>query len=145
MKNRGFTLVELLATITILGILSSLAYVGVSHYLLDTKKKTYEVFEKDIEIGAENYLIEHSSKLPKVNETVIINVSKLTNELYVENLKDPINKSKNCNDNSYVIIKRNSNNINSDNFDIEYTACLKCSNYTSSSCLDDITGIKIIN
>ena len=64
---------------------------------------------------------------------------------YVENLKDPIDKSKNCNDNSYVIIKRNSNNINSDNFDIEYTACLKCSNYTSSSCLEDITGIKIIN
>ena len=41
MKNKGFTLIEVLATIVIIGLLSSVAIIGVSRYRkqVDEKEK----------------------------------------------------------------------------------------------------------
>ena len=131
-NNNGFTLVELLAVIVILSILITLAYTGVSKYLKETRNTTYKDFEKSITVGAENYLIEHSIYIPKEGETVKIDVSKLIDEGYVDELIDPMDSSKTCSDESYVIITRK-NNV-SYNMDISYEACLKCINYESSAC-----------
>lgn len=140
MKNKkGYTMMELLAVIIILGILMTLAYVGVTKYLKQTKDTVYKDFEKNITAGAENYLVEHSSKIPKVGEKLVIDVSKLVCEGYIESLEDPVKTNKTCNIESYAIITRKDNTEY--NMDIEYTACLKCSNYESPACSNSITGI----
>ena len=55
MKNKmGFTLVELLAVISILSILMGLAYMGVSRYLNKARNATYEDFEVSIEDAVNN-------------------------------------------------------------------------------------------
>lgn len=133
MKNKkAFTTLELLAVIIILGILITLAYMGVSQYLTRARNTTYESFEAAITDGVTNYLIDHTGSIPNVGETLKVDVSKLICEGYVDRLEDPRDSSKTCNLESYAIVKRNENT--SSNMNIEYEACLKCSNYESEAC-----------
>ncbi len=140
MKNKGFTLVELLAIIAILSILMTLAYAGVSRYITQTRNATYEDFEKNITSGVTNYLIDHSGHIPSEGKSLVVDVAKLVCEGYIEDLQDPKDSSKTCNLESYAIVKRNSDT--SSNMDIEYSACLKCSGYTSPACSTSISGIE---
>ena len=48
--------------------------------------------------------------------------------------------SKTCNLESYAIVKRNTDT--SYNMNLDYEACLKCSNYKSPACSNSISGIK---
>ena len=71
MKNKkGFTLLELLAVLIILGILMVLAYMGVSRYIRQTNDALYEDYEKNISTGATNYLIDHTGSVPLEGQTI---------------------------------------------------------------------------
>lgn len=139
-NKKGFTLLELIAVIIILGILMSLAYTSVSKYLNQARSTTYSDFEKNITSGVTNYLIDHSGSIPSVGESLVVDVEKLVCEGYIEDLEDPREASKTCNLESYAIVKRN--NDTNYNMDIEYSACLKCSSYESPVCSNSIDGIK---
>ena len=134
MKNRkGFTLLELLAVIIILGILMGLAYMGVSRYIRSSNDALYEDYEKNISTGATNYLIDHTGSLPLEGQTIRIDASKLICEGYIKSLEDPKVDGATCNLESYAIVTRKEDSDNG-NMDIEYKACLKCGDYTSSDC-----------
>ncbi len=134
MKNKkGFTLLEVLAVIIILGILMTLAYVGVSQYIRHTNDALYVDYEKNISTGATNYLIDHTGSIPNVGDTYRIDASKLICEGYIKSLEDPKVDGATCNLESYAIVTRK-NDSTSGNMDIEYKACLKCGNYTSPDC-----------
>ena len=139
-NKRGFTVVELLVVLVILGILITLAYISVSKYLSQARNTTYETFEQSIEDGVTNYLIQHTGSIPSEGESLVVDVEKLFCEGYVDRLEDPNDSSKTCNLESYAIVKRN--NDTSSNMDIEYSACLKCSGYESPACSNSISGIK---
>ena len=139
MNKKGFTMLELLAVIIILGILMSLAYTSISKYLNQARNATYDDFEQNIKDGVANYLIDHTGSIPNEGESLVVDVKKLVCEGYVEDLQDPRESSKTCNLESYAIVKRN--NDTSSNMDIEYSACLKCSGYTSPACSNSISGI----
>ncbi|HIS37956.1 MAG TPA: type II secretion system protein [Candidatus Onthousia faecavium] len=140
MNKKGFTMVELMAVIIILGILMSLAYMGVTQYLERARDATYEDFEENIRTGATNYLIDHTGYIPEVGESIVIDVSKLICEGYVEELQDPHSPTKGgtCNLNSYAIVTREEDT--SSNMMITYEACLSCSEYKSEACSKNITG-----
>ena len=111
MKNKkGFTLLELLAVLIILGILMVLAYMGVSRYIRQTNDALYEDYEKNISTGATNYLIDHTGSVPVEPEedeppkSVLINVDKLICEGYIESLEDPKVDGATCNLESYAIV-----------------------------------------
>ena len=140
MNKKGFTMLELLAVIIILGILITLAYMGVSRYLNQARNATYSDFEQNIKDGVTNYLIDHTGTIPNEEESLVVDVKKLVCEGYVEDLQDPRESSKTCNLESYAIVKRN--NDTNYNMDIEYSACLKCSSYESPACSNSIDGIK---
>ena len=144
MKNKkGFALLELLAVLIILGILMVLAYMGVSRYIRQTNDALYEDYEKNIKVGATNYLIDHTGSIPDIDTTYRIDVSKLICEGYVESLEDPKVDGATCNLESYAIVTRNVDS-RAGNMDIEYKACLKCSNYESPACSDSISGIPVL-
>ena len=140
MNKKGFSLVELLAVIIILVILVTLGYAAVSSYIGDAHDTTYESFESSLVDGATNYLLEHSGNIPNEGESLVIDTAKLICDGYVDELIDPRDETKTCNLNSYTIVKRNNNS--GYNMDLEYTACLKCSDYQSPGCSKSISGFK---
>ena len=141
-NKRGFTVVELLVVLVILGILITLAYISVSKYLNQARSTTYEDFEKNITSGVTNYLIDHTGSIPNEGESLVVDVEKLVCEGYIDNLQDPRESSKTCNLESYAIVKRNANT--GYNMDIDYEACLVCAGYKSPACSNSIAGLKRI-
>ena len=139
-NKNGFTMLELLAVIIILGILITLAYMGVSRYLNQARSTTYEDFEKNITSGVTNYLIDHTGSIPNEGESLVVDVEKLVCEGYIEDLQDPRESSETCNLESYAIVTRNADT--GYNMDLEYESCLKCSNYESAACSNSISGIE---
>ena len=133
MKNKkGFTMIELLATITILGVLSTLAVVSMNSVTKHAKDATYQEFEETLKDSTANYLLYNTGLIPDAGGSYKVMASKLTSEGYLDNLTDPQNKTANCNNSSYVIVKRNSDV--DFNMDLDYKVCLVCSKYKSSSC-----------
>lgn len=75
MNRSGFTLVELLATIVILGIVMGIALITVNSGFGDTKKDTEEVFVSTIEDALDIYLDSNARNL-NFSKTAICTLSK---------------------------------------------------------------------
>ncbi len=73
MKKNGFTMVELLAVIVILGVLLSIAVPAVSNYIVNSKKESYVVVMDEYLDGARKLIIsgEYQAPLDK-NEVTIL-------------------------------------------------------------------------
>ena len=100
MKSRGFTLVELLAVITILALLGLLIVPVISNVLSDNKTKLYNVQINNIEEGAKSYVSEHifSIDIP-IGTSKGITLGKLKNFGYVaDDIIDPLTKEEFSND-----------------------------------------------
>lgn len=86
MRNKkGFTLVEVLAVITILGVIALIAvpvYIVINNNM---KNKLYETKVGSIETAAELYAADNKDDLFTTGDTEIITVGKLLNEKYLEN------------------------------------------------------------
>ncbi len=61
MNNKGFTLVEILAAVVILGILSTMAIAGYTRYIDYSKNKSYKHMAKSAMTAAEEYLMDNPS------------------------------------------------------------------------------------
>ena len=132
MKRKGFTLIEILAVIVILGILTLIAVPIVSNYIVDSRNKTYLAHEKDMEEAAKSYTIEcidgkENCILPIKDNSSEIHLSELIEKGYTERLQNPQGEGY-CNEElSYVRV------LNTGKSDYEYQACLYCGNYVTES------------
>ena len=107
-NKKGFTLVELLGTIVIIGILSGLAISGVTRMINNAKKETSESQKKTIKMAAESYFQSNVKKLPKViGSSSIVSAKELNDAKYITTeLKNEDGDS--CMENSYVKIYKKS-------------------------------------
>ena len=75
MKNKGFTLVEILGVMTLLAVIFALVYPNVIHMLDQGKQAEYEEYQNDIFLATEAYLnsdVSMSSSLNGVGDEVSI-------------------------------------------------------------------------
>lgn len=122
MKNKGFTLVELLGVVTILAMLGLIIVPTVNKVLSDNKKKLYDVQIRNIEEGASNFVADHIFSFEiGLNESVGITLGDLKRLGYIDSdIIDPISRNKF--DDSLLIVITNTNNT------FTYTICDSCSN-----------------
>lgn len=131
LNNKGFTLVELLATISLIAILSGVAISAVSRYQEKSRKETYKAMESSAFTAAQNYIQETGIVIPSDGTEKVISISELVDKGYLEPLQDPSDNSKNCHTGSEVrITKEKGSNGKLDKY--TYLVIIKCKNYESS-------------
>lgn len=122
LTKKGFTLVELLAVITILGIISAVAVISVSSYLTKTRQEAMENLSKTAYDGFVNYMMEKNVLLNKGeiypagantgNHSAAITLDDLYQDDKIDRPSNPYNTSAMCT--GYVYAENpTTNNTNS--------------------------------
>ena len=119
-KKRGFTLVELLGTIVILGILTTIAIVGVNKTLESAHDKFYDKQKEMFKMSGQEYFTDHKELLPSINYgTNRVFLNKLIEENYINKIVDY--KKRTCDpEKSYISVTR----LNASKY--EYDVYLVC-------------------
>ena len=117
--NKGFTLVELLAVVVILGIIITISIPAVSKWIDQSKKESRESQKSTLVMAAQSYAQGNSSVLPKViGQTTIVTAEELKNANYLKEDLYDANKKK-CMDSRVRIYKYDKN-------EYSYTAYIYC-------------------
>ena len=104
MKNKGFTMVELLATVTILGILSVTAVTSVN-FLINKGKKNFTTSQRNNLISAaKSYYQANRSKLPKdIGTSKSVSYGELKNKKFIGKMYAS-DKSTECNPSNTKVV-----------------------------------------
>ncbi len=100
MKKKGFTLVELLAVIILLGLLTFVVYPSVIGLIKEAKEKSYQQQLSNLKESAIRYVSDHINVLDEIetNGSYKISINELIANGYVRKTKDgkvynPINNT----------------------------------------------------
>lgn len=131
MNNRkGFTLIEILAVIVIIGLLSGIAVGGSTIYIEKTRQKAYDAMEHTLYDSAQNYIIEKGVLVPE-STGLTIDSSRLIEYGYIKELQDPASKDDNRQCTGSVNVQRRKN-TGSKLDEYTYTVNLRCIDYNNT-------------
>ena len=132
LNKKGFTMVEIIATVTILGILSVIGIVSVNSIIQRGKQEHYNSAEKSLRMSAESYAQANRSYLPKnVGEMTKVTLKTLVEDNYIEEIQDYYDQK--CDlEKSYVQIFKYSKT------DYSYLTYLNCPDYSNEEELNDL-------
>ena len=129
-NNRGFTLIEILAAVTILGILSVTAVVSVNHIIQKAKAEHYIAAEDQLKMAGQSFTQQNRSALPKaIGQKTKVQMKTLVDKNYIKEIKDYSDNPCDSN-NSYVQVFKYSQN------DYSYVSYLECPTYTSEETIE---------
>ncbi len=89
LNQKGFSLVELLATVAIVAILTGITILTYSRYIENTRKKTYQYMVDNAKIAMDNYILDH----PDAKE---MSFEDLIDGNYLKAPQDPRNAESTC-------------------------------------------------
>ncbi len=106
--KKGFTLVELLGVIVLLGIIATIVVTIVDKTLKDNRKNAYDIQINNIIEDTKNYFVDNSSYLPSLGSSYTITLETLKEEGYVtEDIISPISNKKFSNETTITITNTN--------------------------------------
>ena len=89
-NNKGFTLVELLAVIVLLGLIALIAAPAITGIIKQSKDSLSDSQKQSIEMSAKNWATDNMSKLPADGGCIIVSLSTLKSGGYADlEIKDP--------------------------------------------------------
>lgn len=91
MNNKGFTLIEILGVITIIGIMATLASVAVYRYINKTRYDSYINMSETVYVAAQNGVISG-----KYTPGQTISTSTLISDGFSSELVNPLSTKQNC-------------------------------------------------
>lgn len=124
LNRRGFTLVELLAVIVIMGIVMSVAVAAVIVHLSNSRQQAMETIASSAYDGAVMYMMDNNIMLNK-NQTIEIGIDQLYEENRIDRPGDPYKTSEECD--GSVIIKNKTTDTTAGLEDYQYTVTVECS------------------
>ena len=121
-NKKGFSMIELLAAVTILGILSIIGIVAVTRILSKAHEEYYKNSEKNLVLAAQSYVQSNKSKLPKIiGKKTKITAKELREANYLKSDLTTYNGKTKCDeDKTYVNVFKYGKS------DYSYTAYLTC-------------------
>lgn len=87
MNNKAFSLIEILAVIVLLSVLSTLVIINVTKYMERAEETSYNTLVKSVKEATELYVADHSTNYPELNTegaTFDIELNKLVEEGYID-------------------------------------------------------------
>lgn len=131
LNQKGFTMVELLAAVAILSILSGVAITAVTKYQAKARQESYKAMESSAFSAAQNYIQERGIIVPNDGSPIEIEIEDLVEGEYLPKLQDPSSKSSYCHNGSKVFVsKKKGSGTKLDKY--TYLVVIKCKNYKSS-------------
>lgn len=128
LNKKGFTLVELLAGVVIVGLIMGIGLVSYSSLIGESRNRVYENYMDTVHDELEMYFIENPIEIPNDGNTL---------KLYLHNLEispiiNPDNSNDTCrsNDNSndsYIEVSRDDSSYGT--IALKYKVCLKCQSF----------------
>ena len=146
MNKRGFTVMELLSVIVILGIILMIAIPAYMGSVNDARAAAFEAGESAMESSANNLIIDCQEgfgrdnncttyALPKVGESIKIPLYVLVEGNCMDEIQDPMHQGKPCDtQKSYVIVKNEVPPAGSSALNLIYQPCLYCGEYRTNGC-----------
>ena len=123
MKNnskKGFTIIELLAAVVIVGIIISLAVIAINKYILQGRNAVDNQLEKQLILASKNYFNDNKTKFINIDEKgVVVWYTTLKAENYMSN--DLVDSNGNSCAKSYVVVSK-------DKTKYSYIGCIMCDN-----------------
>jgi len=120
MNNKGFTMVEILGVVVIMGILMAVAVGAVSLYRDRATNQAYDTLAKSASGAAANYIMDYPD-----NKGAVL-LEDLHDDQYIERPADPNNENKDC-EGVVVYNKTSGTGDKIDSYDYKVHLC--CSNY----------------
>ena len=124
-NQKGFTMVELLAAVAILGLLSAIAIVSVGKILDNANKKHYETQLDNMIMATKSLSQENRNVLPKgIGETTTVTLETLQHKKYIGEVVDRNKNKCNVKESTVTIFKYSKT-------DYSYLPYLKCPDYSN--------------
>lgn len=118
MNKHAFTLIELLASIVILGLLAGIAAVSYTSIMRNSADRVYESYEDTMHAEAVYKLTMHYDKVNFTSNKATLSLR----DLEVEPINNPDNPGNECLDSYVEVTRANVNGVLS----FHYKVCLKC-------------------
>ena len=124
MNKKGFTLIEMLAVILILALVTGIIVFTYRNVFKLAQDDYYQVLENNIILAGNEYFNDHQDELPNGENIQKVTLSSLIQGKYLEPVHDD---SGNLCTTDGVYVHRENNKL-------KYEVCLRCSNYVSPFC-----------
>lgn len=125
-NNKGFSMIELLAVVVIIGILAGLAVIAYGRHLENARRNAFENMATTLYESTKSYFLT-SGILPAVGDTAEILATDLLDAGYIETLTSPRNDRDNCND-SVIYVDRSMDSADGFNMTLRYRVEVICAN-----------------